>query len=396
MVSEPDANVRNSPGKTAYEPGNCPAANLRKKPPLILDAVMKHRSLFLLGALVILLYSTAGQAAATPTDSLSNPADSFNLTTAFADLETGKLVLVRTVFGLEYEGRWQGSDSETVYLAVPDREEWQAIPSADVEVIWVRGRATATGAKTLGIGGALIGFVYGLLLAAYLTDTDPDGSDVLPVIGLTSLTTVAGAAGGAAVGGLVGTALPRWHLVYSRQPDLSGASIRPGSAPPAYPRKAPRLTMVNLSLGYTRGTEDRAQAGLGGRATLLTELNRHVAVGPELGYAFNGYRRVSHTSDRVITTTVPNTFHAGAALQWTLFRSVLSPYVTGGLGLYIRHESYLGYSLGGGLQFSGGRTGPNLSLDLRYHDSVSPQNSGFDDPDGRWPAFMTVGISVTF
>jgi hypothetical protein len=357
---------------------------------------MRHHLLFLLCALAFLLSATSGQAAPTPSDSLKTPTDSFNLTTAFSGLETGKLVLVRTIFGLEYEGRWQGSDSDSIYLAVPDMEQWQTLPAEDVEAIWIRGRATATGAKTLGIGGALIGFVYGLLIAAYLTDTDPDGSDVLPIVGLTSLTALAGAAGGSAVGALVGTALPRWHLVYTRQPDLTGTGIKPGSAPPDYPRKVPRLTMVNLLLGYTRGMENRAQGGLGGRATLLTDINQHIATGPELGYVFNGYNRVSHETDQVTITNVPNTFHAGGVLQWTPVRSVLAPYVSAGLGLYIRNESYLGYSVGGGLQFSGNRNGPHLSLDLRYHDSVSQQNSGFDDPDGYWPAFVTMGISVTF
>lgn len=97
------------------------------------------------------------------------------------------------------------------------------LPWKDVERIDVRENSTRTGAI---LGGVTAGLLAAALVAAVASDpflggnADPGGMIAF---------TAAGAAGGAVVGALLGSAIPRWRTVYRR--DAPAEARIGGSAP---------------------------------------------------------------------------------------------------------------------------------------------------------------------
>lgn len=85
-----------------------------------------------------------------------------------------------------------------------------ALPLADLERLWVRGRATARGALIGGGAGALVGIVYGLLISQVACEPVDGGDCTAAEVAL--LTGALGGAGGAVIGAGVGYAIPIWRL----------------------------------------------------------------------------------------------------------------------------------------------------------------------------------------
>jgi len=81
-------------------------------------------------------------------------------------------------------------------------------PVATLDSLWVRGNSAKTGAIIGGISLAVAGAAYGAF--ANEVGCQDDGGDpcpeAIPLLGL------AGAASGALLGALIGSAIPRWHL----------------------------------------------------------------------------------------------------------------------------------------------------------------------------------------
>jgi hypothetical protein len=83
------------------------------------------------------------------------------------------------------------------------------VPAADIDSLWVRGRATKTGALLGGLVGAVAGVGAGLFISQVICSTQDCGvDDAAPVLGLGA----GGLAGGALVGALIGSAVPKWRL----------------------------------------------------------------------------------------------------------------------------------------------------------------------------------------
>lgn len=346
--------------------------------------------IILLGALFLLSIGS-------PCPVIATPPDNSALKAAITDLEAGQRVRLLTDVGQEIDGHWRGSAADSIYLEISDSDSPAAIAHTDVVGIWSRGRATHAGAKTLGITGAAVGGAFGILGGLYAAGISGDDDDaVMLKVALVGLL-FAGAGGviGAATGSAIGAALPRWHPVYSQDPDPAQASPAPVAAPPGQPLQQGPQARFCLVGGYARGLEKRAQGSPGVRVALLTDLSRHLTIGPELGYAATGYHPVIPGLAGTEVITVSDAFHAGAALHYIPFRARLSPYLAAGLGLYVRDDQYLGYSLGGGLEFNGESDGPRVSLDFRFHDSTTPQ-PGSAHLDGVWPAYFTAGLGISF
>jgi hypothetical protein len=84
-----------------------------------------------------------------------------------------------------------------------------SVPAADIDSLWVRGRATKTGALLGGLVGAVAGVGAGLFISQVICSTQDCGvDDAAPVLGLGA----GGLAGGALVGALIGSAVPKWRL----------------------------------------------------------------------------------------------------------------------------------------------------------------------------------------
>jgi hypothetical protein len=79
---------------------------------------------------------------------------------------------------------------------------------ADIDQLWVRGRATGTGAVVGGIAGGVLGIAVGLLIGEVVCNNpDCNANTAVAVVGF--------GAGGAVAGGLVGAGIgsliPRWR-----------------------------------------------------------------------------------------------------------------------------------------------------------------------------------------
>lgn len=78
-----------------------------------------------------------------------------------------------------------------------------------VEALWVRGRATRTGAMVGGIVGVVSGVLFGLWVEKTFCDcVDPNYAGAAAKGGV-----IFGAAG-LALGAVIGTAIPKWHQKY--------------------------------------------------------------------------------------------------------------------------------------------------------------------------------------
>jgi hypothetical protein len=98
---------------------------------------------------------------------------------------------------------------ETV-LRVDRNGERLEIATADIRRIWVRRRATGTGAIIGGAVGLAAGITYGLLITR--PESSPCDADNCTRAGVTAASGAIGAAIGAGAGALIGTLIPRWRL----------------------------------------------------------------------------------------------------------------------------------------------------------------------------------------
>lgn len=108
--------------------------------------------------------------------------------------------------GLRLEGRYLGSD-EDGSLRLTSGERVVRAPLVEIDRLWTRGRSTVKGAAIGGIAGLVGGMLYG---AAISEVTCAESS--CTTLGLMAAVGGLGAAGGAAVGALVGLAIPSWKL----------------------------------------------------------------------------------------------------------------------------------------------------------------------------------------
>ncbi|MEO8296109.1 MAG: hypothetical protein ABI613_11390 [Gemmatimonadota bacterium] len=105
------------------------------------------------------------------------------------------------------QGRVDGPVSGSVTLT--SQGQTQTISLGAIDTLWVRGRATRTGAIIGAIAGLGGGLLFGALLDA-LCEYDC-GSNATVTVG------ALGAITGAGAGAIVGAAIPRWKKVFSRR-----------------------------------------------------------------------------------------------------------------------------------------------------------------------------------
>ena len=107
--------------------------------------------------------------------------------------------------GIRLEGRYAGAAEGR--LALLTDEGVVDARLGEISRLWTRGRSTAKGALVGGVGGLVIGATYGALISGV---TCAESS--CTTLGLAAAVGGIGAAGGAAVGALVGLAIPSWKL----------------------------------------------------------------------------------------------------------------------------------------------------------------------------------------
>ncbi len=103
------------------------------------------------------------------------------------------------------EGRYSAMEDGSLLLRTGASSV--GVPTAEIERLWTRGRSTAQGALIGGGAGLVLGAVYGALISEV---TCAESS--CTTLGLPAAAGGLGAAGGAALGALVGLVVPRWKL----------------------------------------------------------------------------------------------------------------------------------------------------------------------------------------
>ena len=132
-----------------------------------------------------------------------------SIDTAFSALKPGQMVRLRAHGGNRTESRVVSVRTESPALWL----EGASAPydGATIDSLWVRGRATATGAI---VGAVVFGAATsgaGLAICKGLSESSSScGSDTTVPLFL------AGAAGGALIGAVIGSAIPKWRLRYTR------------------------------------------------------------------------------------------------------------------------------------------------------------------------------------
>jgi hypothetical protein len=107
--------------------------------------------------------------------------------------------------GVRLEGRYAGTADAGLALVTDDGVVHRRL--GEIDRLWTRGRSTAKGALIGGVAGLVIGATYGALISEV---TCAESS--CTTLGLAAAVGGIGAAGGAAVGALVGLAIPSWKL----------------------------------------------------------------------------------------------------------------------------------------------------------------------------------------
>lgn len=136
----------------------------------------------------------------------------------FGSLAPGQVVRVRTVGRSRFETRLGGTVGDSLPLLFAGAD----IPfeAGRVDSLWVRGRATVTGAI---VGGAVL-TPLSFLFWWWVCDVVGEGTGC-DAWGTVAGLAVAGGAGGALLGAGVGSLVPRWRLRYARQAQVTVAPL---------------------------------------------------------------------------------------------------------------------------------------------------------------------------
>ncbi len=162
---------------------------------------------FLTGCLAAAALVLPGGRCVAQTEGGPEPGDTHRLQVVTQQLKPDeRLRLQMAGEGLRLEGRYLGADDDGG-LQLTSGERVVRAPLPEIDRLWTRGRSTVKGAAIGGIAGLVGGVLYG---AAISEVTCAESS--CTTLGLMAAVGGLGAAGGAAMGALVGLAIPSWKL----------------------------------------------------------------------------------------------------------------------------------------------------------------------------------------
>lgn len=267
--------------------------------------------------------------------------------------------VVRILVGAQtITGRIQRVSADTLYV------DQTPMPTGTIENAWLKQRATRRGMKIGAIVGAPAGAAFGAFLftfASGLCETecsDNPGRDiVLGTLGLGA----AGLIGGAALGAVIGAALPHWVEIANPRAKLA--------QPPAAPDREHRIGSISLTPAYARFAGSDENGG-GARFAYMFH-TQHFSLGPEVGRYGAGERRVSHAG---------GIFRVGTGADRTL-----EAFANVGVGLYswgVQDGGAIqlgGYSVGAGAQVRSTSRRFSALTEARWQSNLT--RSGTVNPD---------------
>ena len=137
-------------------------------------------------------------------------------------LRSGQTVRVRLANGQGLEAKVVGIDSTTGALRFAGAQA--AVSISSIDAMWVRRHATGRGAL---IGGAIVGGVSAVFWTVECFALNEGEGGPCHYWGYVIVLTLAGGAGGALVGALIGSLVPRWQPVDPQRVTISlGAGNR--------------------------------------------------------------------------------------------------------------------------------------------------------------------------
>lgn len=142
------------------------------------------------------------------------------LEAAVRTLKPGQTVRIRVHGRDRIESRIRSLQAESLTLQLVG--DSAAFDVAAIDSLWVRGRATRTGA----IAGAAVVGVASFAFWGGLCTALNDGPGGCKDWGRVTAYSVAGAGGGALIGAGVGALVPKWRLRYARALPVQGTLIR--------------------------------------------------------------------------------------------------------------------------------------------------------------------------
>lgn len=152
-------------------------------------------------------YLVAACVALTPSGGTAQTEEAGRLASVTA-LDVGQELRVESSLVGQVEGRYVSVTD--LHLTLARDSIRTEIPLASIERLWVKGRATETGAL-IGAGiGLASGLVFGLLLSSVACEP-VDGGDCTTVE-VMAVTGALGTVGGAAIGAGIGYVSPAWRL----------------------------------------------------------------------------------------------------------------------------------------------------------------------------------------
>ena len=129
-------------------------------------------------------------------------------------LAAGQRIRVRAADAMSVEGVFVGFEGQNMLLSTTQAGQEQRVPIDRLQALWVRKRATGTGAKIGAITGAVFGIGVGVYFDKYVIDhSDCSGCRPNP-LGFGLGVGAAGAGAGAALGAAIGFLVQRWSPVW--------------------------------------------------------------------------------------------------------------------------------------------------------------------------------------
>jgi hypothetical protein len=367
-------------------------------------------------------------------DSLPLPPASADMKlTLLGGLTLGDRLLVETADLRLTEGELVGSSFDTLLLWGSRGEEQVAL--ASVDRLWMRGRSVKEYAKGGAIvGGVLGGLMFGLLapMLSQIDDGEPSGpftaGDEVKAIAVGAL--LGGGALGVA-GGIVGAAVPSWHLRYrsplspqpadappgsskAHRPDAPevGTPIgRVGTSPPggASPEGAAGKERETATVSSPPTRSDRVDIAFdsgvhhgSGKMPTRTipylqldcaySVSRTLAIGVEAGTSLNGHPQLHEETHpgggRSLRSENHAVSHLGLTTRVAFDEGTPAPYAIGSLGTYRWSEGYLGYSIGVGLRMSWAGVFRVVRIEGRFHGNLETIAGEYE------PRFFTLTLGV--
>ncbi len=275
-------------------------------------------------------------------------------------LPAGAQLTIALSGGESLDGRWAGCEPGRLFLLRDGRPA--TVPAVEVLAIWVRGRATGKGFKAGAVAGGLGGGAFMGLAAVVLDGMSEGGAPFVPMVAIGVL---GGGLAGGAVGAGMGSALPDWERVYARP----GAPAQRPEAPDS--RSGPsgfgRLSLLGGG-AHNPGPGVIGDTGFAWRLGLRADTPRRFSYGVEAGRYLTGHAERPHAPwpDPYETVAV---LHAGGLASLDLLDGPTAPYLVGGLGVYAWDDTFLGWSLGAGLELE---LAPTVSwiAEYRYHGAL--------------------------